>query len=207
VHRVRTRDGAQVDVRPIEPGDKDAMRDGFARLSPESRYERFLSPLDQLSNSMLRYLTEVDHHDHEALIALDPSDGRAVGVARYVREEDPEVAEAAIIVADDWHGRGLGTALLHELAERAREEGIHRFTALVLARNEDMIDMLFRLGPAKVVDRSNGTVQIEAELPPAGVSDQLRGLLKMAAQMTKRVRQSAEARRDTPPEDPVPPPR
>jgi hypothetical protein len=117
VHRVRTRDGAQVDVRPIEPRDKDVMRDGFARLSPESRYERFLSPLDQLSNSMLRY-----------------------------------------------------------------------FTAMVLARNEDMIDMLFRLGPAKVVDRSNGTVQIEAELPPTGVSDQLRGLLRMAAEMTKRFR-------------------
>jgi RimJ/RimL family protein N-acetyltransferase len=188
VHRVRIRDGAQVDVRPIEPGDKDAMRDSFAKLSPQSRYERFLSPLDQLSNSMLRYFTEVDHHDHEALVAFDPEDGRAIGVARYVREEDPEVAEAAIIVADDWHGRGLGTALLHELADRAREEGIRRFTAMVLARNEDMIDMLFRLGPAKVVDRSNGTVQIEADLPPAGVGDHLHALLKMAAEMTKRFR-------------------
>jgi RimJ/RimL family protein N-acetyltransferase len=187
VHRVRIRDGAQVDVRPIEPGDKDALRDGFARLSPESRYERFLSPLDQLSNSMLRYFTEVDHHDHEALVAFDVEDGRAVGVARYVRE-DTDVAEAAVIVADDWHGRGLGTALLRELAERAREEGIHRFTALVLARNEDMIDMLFRLGPAKVVDRSNGTVQIEAELPPSGVGEHLQALLKMAAEMTKRFR-------------------
>jgi RimJ/RimL family protein N-acetyltransferase len=207
VHRVRIRDGAQVDVRPIEPGDKDAMRDGFARLSPESRYERFLSPLDQLSNSMLRYFTEVDHHDHEALVAFDTEDGRAVGVARYVREDDPEVAEAAIIVADDWHGRGLGTALLHELAERAREEGIKRFTAMVLARNEDMIDMLFRLGPAKVVDRSNGTVQIEAELPPSGVSDQLRELLRLAAQMTKRFRPSAEGARAAPSEDRLPPAR
>lgn len=187
MHRVRIRDGAQVDVRPIEPGDKDALRDGFAKLSPESRYERFLSPLDQLSNSMLRYFTEVDHHDHEALVAFD-MDGRAVGVARYVREENPDIAEAAIIVADDWHGRGLGTALLHELAERARQEGVARFSALVLARNEDMIDMLFRLGPAKIVDRSNGTVQIEAELPPAGVGDQLHGLLKLAAEMTKRFR-------------------
>lgn len=204
MHRVRIRDGAQVDVRPIEPGDKDAMRDGFARLSPESRYERFLSPLDQLSNSMLRYFTEVDHHDHEALVAFDPENGRALGVARYVREEDPEVAEAAIIVADDWHGRGLGTALLNELAERAREEGIHRFTAMVLARNEDMIDMLFRLGPAKVVDRANGTVQIEAELPPAGVGEQLHSLLKLAAEMTKRFRPAA---RDTPPEDHAQPPR
>jgi RimJ/RimL family protein N-acetyltransferase len=190
VHRVRIRDGAHVDVRPIEPGDADALRAGFDRLSFESRYERFLSPLDHMSPAMVRYFTEVDHHDHEAIVAFDPGDpGRLVGVARFVREtDDPEVAEAAITVADDWHGRGLGTALLHELAERARQEGVKRFTAYVLARNEDMIDMLFRLGPAKVVDRQNGAVQIDAELPPAGVSEQLRGLLKLAAEMTKRFR-------------------
>jgi GNAT superfamily N-acetyltransferase len=189
VHRVRIRDGAHVDVRPIEPGDGDALRDGFERLSLESRYERFLSPMDHMSSAMVRYFTEVDHHDHEALVAFDPEQpGHLVAVARYVREDDPEVAEAAITVADDWHGRGVGTAMLHELAERAREEGVKRFTAYVLARNDEMIDMLFRLGPAKVVDRQNGAVQIEADLPPVGVSDQLRGLLRLAAEMTKRFR-------------------
>jgi RimJ/RimL family protein N-acetyltransferase len=192
VQRVRIRDGAQVDVRRIEPGDADALRAAFQRLSLESRYERFLSPLDHMSTAMVRYFTEVDHHDHEALVALDPADDRLVAVARFVREPDePEVAEAAVTVADDWHGRGLGTAMLAELAERAREEGVKRFTAYVLARNDDMIDMLFRLGPAKVVDRQNGAVQIVAELPPAGVSDQLHELLKLAAQMTKRLRRHA----------------
>jgi RimJ/RimL family protein N-acetyltransferase len=192
VQRVRIRDGAQVDVRRIEPGDADALRTAFQRLSLESRYERFLSPLDHMSPAMVRYFTEVDHHDHEALVAFDPDDGRLVAVARFVREPDePEAAEAAVTVADDWHGRGLGTAMLAELAERAREEGVKRFTAYVLARNEDMIDMLFRLGPAKVVDRQNGAVQIDAELPPSGVSDQLRELLKLAAQMTKRLRRHA----------------
>jgi GNAT superfamily N-acetyltransferase len=188
VRRVRIRDGSHVDIRPIEPGDKDALREGFARLSLESRYERFLSPLDHLSTAMLRYFTEVDHHDHEAIVAFDPASGRMVGVGRYVREDDPDVAEAAITVADDWHGRGLGTRLLHELAERAREEGVKRFSAYVLARNDDMIDILFRLGPAHVVDRAQGTVQIEAELPPAGISEQLRGLLRLAAEMTRRFR-------------------
>jgi len=184
---VRLRDGSHVGVRPIEPDDKERLREGFAAMSMDSRYERFLTPLDHMSDSMLRYLTEVDHHDHEALIAFEPDSGRGIGVARYVRDtNDPDTAEAAVTVADDWHGRGLGTALLFEIAEHARGEGIKRFTAYVLARNADMIDILFRLGPAKIVDRSNGTVKIEAELPPAGLTDQLRGLLRLAAQMTKK---------------------
>jgi RimJ/RimL family protein N-acetyltransferase len=186
---VRLRDGSEVEVRPIEPDDKERLREGFAAMSMESRYQRFLTPLDHMSDSMLRYLTEVDHRDHEALVAFEPDSGRGIGVARYVRDtDDPESAEAAVTVADDWHGRGLGTALLREIADRARDDGIKRFTAYVLARNEDMIDILFRLGPAKVVDRSNGTVQIEAELPSAGLTDQLRGLLRLAAHMTKRAR-------------------
>ena len=185
---MRIRDGTSVGVRPIARSDADALRDAFERLSLQSRYERFLSPLDHMSNAMVRYFTDVDHHDHEALVALEPETERLIAVARFVREKDPEVAEAAITVADDWHGRGLGTAMLHELAQRAREEGVKRFTAYVLARNDDMIDMLFRLGPAEVVDRQNGAVQIDAELPPAGVSEQLRGLLRMAAEMTRRFR-------------------
>jgi RimJ/RimL family protein N-acetyltransferase len=190
LRRVRIRDGTELVIRPIAPSDAGALRAGFERLSLESRYERFLSPMDHMSTAMVRYFTDVDHHDHEALVAFDPSDdARMIAVARYVRE-DGGAAEAAVTVADDWHGRGLGTAMLDALAERARAEGVKRFTAYVLARNEEMIDLLFRLGPAKVVDRANGAVQIEAELPPAGVSDQLRALLRMAAQMTKRFRPS-----------------
>jgi RimJ/RimL family protein N-acetyltransferase len=190
LRRVRIRDGTELVIRPIAPCDAGALRAGFERLSLESRYERFLSPMDHMSTAMVRYFTDVDHHDHEALVAFDPSDdARMIAVARYVRE-DGGAAEAAVTVADDWHGRGLGTAMLDALAERARAEGVKRFTAYVLARNEEMIDLLFRLGPAKVVDRANGAVQIEAELPPAGVSDQLRALLRMAAQMTKRFRPS-----------------
>lgn len=197
MRRVRIRDGTQVDVRPISGDDKDALRAAFEQLSLRSRYERFLSPLDHLSPTMLRYLTEVDHRDHEALVAFDVDKGELVGVGRYVREDDPAIAEAAITVADDWHGRGLGTALLQSLATRARAEGIRFFSAYVLARNADMIDMLFRLGPAHVVDRDQGVVRIEAELPHAGVSDQLRGLLRVAAQMTRRLVERPE--REPPP--------
>jgi GNAT superfamily N-acetyltransferase len=188
VASVRIRDGRAIEVRPIEAGDKEALRSAFEALSLQSRYERFLSPIDHMSTAMLRYFTEVDHHDHEALVALDPDSDSIIGVARYVREEDPKLAEAAITVADEWQGQGLGSALLREIAERAREEGVERFTAFVLARNDDMIDLLHSLGPAKVVDRQHGAVQIEAELPAAGLSEQLLGLLKVAAEMTRRLR-------------------
>jgi RimJ/RimL family protein N-acetyltransferase len=191
VRREEIRDGAVVDVRPIEPGDKELLRDGFDRLSERSRYERFLSPIDHLGPGMLRYFTEVDHHDHEALVAIDPEHGHMVGVARYVREDDPHVAEAAITVADEWQGRGVGTLLLRCIAERAREENVKRFSAYVLAQNDDMLDLLRRLGPMTVRGRHHGAIEIEAELPGAGISEQLRDLLRLAARLT-RVRRSSD---------------
>ena len=74
-------------VRPIERSDKELLARGFEQLSAESRYRRFLSPLKQLSSSELAYLTEIDHKDHDALIALSADNG-LVGVARYVRLAD-----------------------------------------------------------------------------------------------------------------------
>ena len=72
-------------IRPISPDDKGTLVEGFERLSEESRSQRFLSPHGPLSETELRYLTEVDHHDHEALVAIDSRTGQCVGVARYVR--------------------------------------------------------------------------------------------------------------------------
>ena len=80
---------------------------------------RFQASLADLSDKQLSYLTAVDHHDHEALIALDPDTEDAVGVARFVRVSDG-VAECAIAVADDWQGRGVATELLDRLVDRAR---------------------------------------------------------------------------------------
>ena len=151
------RDGSSVVVRPIEPEDRDLLRAGFERLSPESRYQRFLVPMAELSDEMLDYLAEVDHRDHEALVALDAETGEGVGVARFVRLAGrPRVAEAAVTVVDAWQGRGLGTLLLELLATRAREEGVAHFSALVLATNTDMLELLERLGPVRVVDREPG---------------------------------------------------
>src|SRR5271154_3032296 len=84
------RDGSKVLIRQVQRTDAPLLADGFTRLSAHSRRMRFLGRKDSLSAADLRYLTDVDHHDHEALGALDQADGRGVGIARYVRDvEDP----------------------------------------------------------------------------------------------------------------------
>jgi len=101
------RDGSTVLIRPVRSTDAPLLADGFARLSPQSRRMRFLGAKTTLSAAELRYFTEVDHHDHEAISALSAADGRGVGIARYVRAaDDPQAAEIAVTIVDDWQGRG-----------------------------------------------------------------------------------------------------
>ena len=178
---LRLRDDSIVVVRPIEAGDRAALARAFERLSEQSRYQRFLTSISELSASELRYLSEVDHHDHEALVAFDPRTGDGVGVARFVRLEDGTSAEAAVTVVDDWQGRGLGTLLTQLLAERARQEGIKRFLALLLAPNEQVPDVLAALGPVHVISRDAGTVQVEVEVPAEGIGAHMAGVLRVVA--------------------------
>ena len=133
---VALRDGSRVRVRQIRATDAPLLADIFDQLSDTSRWMQFLAAKKQLSAAELRYLTDVDHHDHEALAALDQTAGRGAGVARYIRHPaDRHVAEVAITVIDDWQRRGLGTELLIQLSARARQEGIGRFTAVASADN------------------------------------------------------------------------
>jgi RimJ/RimL family protein N-acetyltransferase len=133
---VELRDGTRALIRPIGPGDRDRLNEGFLSASPESIFLRFLAPQSRLSSTQLDYLTAIDHDHHEALIAVDPETGQSFGTARYIRsDEDPEAAEFAIGVGDRWMRIGLGTELLTALAARAREAGVTRFTGLILADN------------------------------------------------------------------------
>jgi GNAT superfamily N-acetyltransferase len=177
---VRLADGAQLTIRPVRPDDSPLLADAFAQLSDESRYRRFFTPLRELGAEQLAYLTELDHHDHEALLALDEPDRACVGVARFVRVA-PAVAEPAVVVADRWQHRGLGTALLERLADRARAEGITRFSAIVLAQNRDAIRLLERLGDA-TRENDGAVLQFDIALPDTGgAGPTLRGLLRAAA--------------------------
>jgi GNAT superfamily N-acetyltransferase len=174
---IQLADGSLVEIRPLGPDDKDGLAAGFERLSELSRYRRFLSPTAKLSARQLAYLTEVDHHDHEALVAVDPSTRHGLGVARYVRSsENAQEAEFAVAVADDWQRRGLGTALVEHLAERALREGIVRFTALVLADNEPVAHMLERVGPVERRPVDAATVEVSMSIPAQPAEHAPRGL-------------------------------
>jgi RimJ/RimL family protein N-acetyltransferase len=184
----RLRDGNEILIRPIRPDDREELAAGVRRLSPESRYRRFFTPTNELSASELSYLTEVDHHDHEALVALEPASGHGIGVARFVRSaDDPEVAEVAVAVADSWQNRGVATALLGRLTQRAREEGVRRFSAEILADNRPMLELIEELGDVTTRHLDHGSVRIELELPPEGIGAALRESLRAAARELLRV--------------------
>ena len=144
----RLQDGLRVAIREIRPSDRELLEHSRGRFSDESMRRRFLAPKPRLTNVELRYLTEVDGHDHYALVAvpLDELDS-IVAVARFVRlPEDPTTAEAAIIVADELQGHGLGKRLAHQLADAARDRGIRRFTASMLSDNKAALALLRTLG-------------------------------------------------------------
>jgi GNAT superfamily N-acetyltransferase len=141
---IRASDGTPLYVRHVKASDKDLIADGWLRLSEQTQRRRFLGPKPVLTKSDLRYLTEIDGHDHVALIAMrldDPS--RVIGVARYVRlRDDPETAEVAVTVADSMQGKTIGKQLGVLLADEARGRGVRRFSASMLADNRPALRLM-----------------------------------------------------------------
>jgi GNAT superfamily N-acetyltransferase len=174
--RTRLRDGTPVLNRPIRPEDKALLIDGFERLSAESRLRRFLAPVDELTATQLRYLTEIDYVNHFAWVAVLASHRDfGIGVGRYIRiADEPTVAEAAITVVDDYQGRGLAILLLAMLAATARTAGIEKFRAYVLEDNVVMRGLLEGLGLEAHHD-APGVLVIDASLDPNKLPDSAPG--------------------------------
>jgi len=138
--------------------------------------------MPELSTRQLCYLTEVDHHTHEALVAIDLDSARGIGVARFIRSTtDPTAADAAVAVVDDWQGRGLGTALLKALAARAREERVERFTASVLAGNSPMLELVRRLSDTAVIEGAGSVAEVQVKLRRRGMPAALSQAIRLAA--------------------------
>jgi GNAT superfamily N-acetyltransferase len=192
VHRLA--DGTEVRVRLQRASDRDKLVAGFRRLSPQSRYRRFFSPMPKLSDRMLRRLTRTDDWNHLAILAepLAPSDGGALGVARYARsEEAPDTAEASVAVIDEMQRKGLGRLLLTTLVEAARERGIHKFRACVLADNEPVRLLLRSLDEHATARIEDGLHVYELELPEpspeALFADPIYRLFKLVAESAQTV--------------------
>lgn len=131
-------------IRPIEPGDKERLVNGLAQLSQESIRKRFLAAKPRFSAAELRYLTEVDGVRHVALVAVLADDpDTLIAVARYVALPDSEdTAELAVVVGDPFQGQGLGRRMTELLADEARERGIRRFAATMLADNRAALRLM-----------------------------------------------------------------
>ncbi|GGB93257.1 bifunctional acetate--CoA ligase family protein/GNAT family N-acetyltransferase [Cellulomonas carbonis] len=161
------RDGGTAHVRPIRPDDASALQAFHVAQSERSTYFRFFAPLERLPESDLRRFTHVDHRDRVALVAVaDEAEGeRIIAVGRYDRVEEG-TAEVAFNVADDHHGRGLGSVLLEHLAAAARERGVTRFTADVLPHNAAMIAVFREAGYAVSQRMDDGILTVRLDLDP-----------------------------------------
>ena len=180
---VALRSGDVVRIRPVRPDDAPALARAYANLGEQSRYRRFFTVMPELPESTLKAAVDVDHVDHEALVAVPLLSAEIVGECRFIRLPDqPDTAEIGVAVVDAWQGRGLGSALLASLSERAAGAGIEYFTAEVLAENRTMLALLPGLG--QVETQSRGPV-VDARVELAGPARQpgldVPGLLLAAA--------------------------
>jgi acetyltransferase len=170
----RLSDNTLLYLREIRPDDKERLLDGMRGLSDESIQRRFLGPKPTLSASELRYLTEVDGHDHYAIVAFEAGDEEHIrAVARYVRlADDPGAAEAAITVCDELQGRGLGSLLARQIADAARERGIDRITATVSSENRPALALMRKIDERlKGQPVGSSVTELVARLPMASAED------------------------------------
>jgi CRP-like cAMP-binding protein len=141
---IQLRDGTELCLRPVLPGDNERSSEGRVEFSSETLYRRFQS-VRIPSKSLMRYLFEVDYDHHFVWVMTDGPDGPVVADARFVRDEkEPDEAEVAFLVGDAYQNKGIGTFLMGALAIAAKCHGVQRFTARVLTENYAMRAILNR---------------------------------------------------------------
>lgn len=162
-------DGGTVHLRPILPTDADGLSALVERSSERTRYLRFFGPYPRIPERELHRFVNVDHHDRVAFVLLLGSEIIAVGRYEHLDEAEaggPETAEVAFLVEDAHQGRGLGSILLEHLAAAARERGIRRFAAEVLAENGQMVRIFLHAGYTAARSYSEGVVHLEFPIEP-----------------------------------------
>jgi RimJ/RimL family protein N-acetyltransferase len=168
VAELRLPDGTPAMIWSLSPNDGPGLRENYRHLSDEARHSRFLTGIRELSDEMIRRLVdEVDGVNHVALVLLVfPEDGpdRAVGIGRIIRLADqPEAADIAVTVDDDWRRRGVGTALVDELIRR-RPAGVRELITHVAAGNRASLALLSRAGEVRLSPLSDGRYDVHVAI-------------------------------------------
>ena len=151
------RGGGEYTVRPVHPDDAAMLQEFVRQLSPESRYFRFVSSIQELPPTMLSRFTLIDYDREMALVAvcrersLDANGEvvetqRLLGVSRYITNPDRASCEFSLVVADHFKGQGLGSRLMLAIMDFAREKGLTEIEGLVLANNANMLKLMKGLG-------------------------------------------------------------
>jgi RimJ/RimL family protein N-acetyltransferase len=167
--RTHLNDGTPVDIRRVRPADEARLKEGIARLSPQSRYLRFFSGMREAPPQVLRALASADGHHHIAWGALrsDLADTPALGVVHAFRDaEDPEAAEYSVAVIDEYHGRGLARLLTAVLLLDCARGGLERFTVHILPENRPALALARSLG-AEGVGHEGGVSVLEIDIAEA----------------------------------------
>jgi GNAT superfamily N-acetyltransferase len=156
---------ATLTYRILRSGERAPVLEVFDGLSDRSRRLRFLGAKPRLLESDVRHLVDVGCCGREAVVAIDPTTGATVGLARFVRDEDAPEAEVAFEVVDAWQGNGIGKRLLAELADQAREQGILRFRALVSRENKVAVRLLRSVGEILAERPQGPELELVVRLP------------------------------------------
>jgi len=149
-----------VGLARLEKTDGEQLRRFFFRLSPETLYRRFHSPIVRPEQTHPERLLDIDHHDREAVVAV--LDDEIVGVARYARRPSAETAEVAVVVADGWQRQGLATRMCGVLGELAATAGVRQFNLNMQADNRAVLRLVRRLYPGATLTFSQGTCEAVA---------------------------------------------
>ena len=149
--------GGDYTVRPVHPDDASMLQEFVRKLSPESRYFRFVSSMQELPATMLSRFTLIDYDREMALVAVHRERRvgaggevsevpRIVGVSRYITNPDRTTCEFSLVVSDDFKGQGLGSRLMLSVMDVARDKGLSEIEGLVLAKNQTMLKLMKGLG-------------------------------------------------------------
>ncbi|MGD9823505.1 bifunctional acetate--CoA ligase family protein/GNAT family N-acetyltransferase [Desulfobacter sp.] len=161
-----TQESEQVLIRPVKPEDAEPMLDFFTKLSAQTVYLRFFTPLKHLSRRMLIQLTQIDYDREVALVALFPAQSgeKIIGSARIIFTANGTEGEFAIMLADSWQGKGVGAALLKSCLAFSKRYGLKRVFGVVLRENRQMLRLADKLGFKKVTTPASGEIEISIDI-------------------------------------------